>query len=98
MYHPLFENALLLALYLVKTLYLNRLNMPPQPTPKSGGLSLYANLLDPASESSTAPGTIAKAPVLFTQSSEGATDTDDTATDKQQKSAGSALPFLIYPR
>lgn len=69
--------------------------MPPQPTPKSGGLSLYANLLDPASESSTAPGTIAKAPVLFTQSSEGATDTDDTATDKQQKSAGSASPFCF---
>ncbi|KAE8556431.1 hypothetical protein EYB25_001132 [Talaromyces marneffei] len=63
--------------------------MPPQPTSKSGGLSLYANLLDPASESSTAPGTIAKAPVLFTQSSEAGTDTDDIVTDKQQKSAAS---------
>ncbi|EED23736.1 G-patch DNA repair protein (Drt111), putative [Talaromyces stipitatus ATCC 10500] len=62
--------------------------MSSQP-PKKGGLSLYANLLDPASESSAASGTISKAPVLFTQSSEPATDTDDTATDKQQKSAAS---------
>ncbi|KAJ5040973.1 uncharacterized protein L3040_005532 [Drepanopeziza brunnea f. sp. 'multigermtubi'] len=34
------------------------------PTPRAGGLSLYANLLD---ADSTAPGTISKAPVIFKQ-------------------------------
>ncbi|OKL58898.1 hypothetical protein UA08_05712 [Talaromyces atroroseus] len=63
---------------------------PQPPTTKSGALSLYANLLDPASESSAASGTISKAPVLFTQSSEAGADREDVpATDKQQISAAS---------
>lgn len=64
--------------------------MAPQPVAKSAGLSLYANLLDPASDGSAGPGTISKAPVLFTQGSGENIDADDTAADKQSKSAGSA--------
>ena len=45
-------------------------NNESNPTPKPAGLSLYANLLNPAAANSNA--TIAKAPVLFNQqSSEG---------------------------
>lgn len=70
---------------------------PPPPNGKSGGLSLYANLQDPASESSAASGTISKAPVVFAQSSDASADTEDAATaDKQQISAGSAIPSLTY--
>jgi hypothetical protein len=54
--------------------------------PKRGGLSLYANLLDPSSN--TSPGTISRAPVVFKQASEGDSQTDDSAAKKQQLSAG----------
>ncbi|KAH7407716.1 hypothetical protein BKA64DRAFT_775810 [Cadophora sp. MPI-SDFR-AT-0126] len=47
------------------------------PTPRSGGLSLYANLLDP--ESST-PGTISKGPVVF----KPADAADDNSAKKPQ--------------
>ncbi|RHZ73487.1 hypothetical protein CDV55_108717 [Aspergillus turcosus] len=49
---------------------------------KGGGLSLYANLLDPSSNNS--PGTISRAPVVFKQASEGDSQTDDSAAKKQQ--------------
>jgi splicing factor 45 len=64
----------------------------PAPTTKSGKLSLYANLLDPSSDSS--PGTISRAPVVFKQSSEGESHPDDAAAEKQQISAGSLIPFF----
>ncbi|KAH8697239.1 hypothetical protein BGW36DRAFT_164256 [Talaromyces proteolyticus] len=64
--------------------------MTSKSTPgKSGGLSLYANLLDPASEISAASRTISRAPVVFNQSSEGDSQPDDAATEKQQLSAAS---------
>lgn len=56
---------------------------------KSGGLSLYANLLDPSSQNSS---TISRAPVVFKQSSEGDPQPDDAAAEKQQISAGSQIP------
>ncbi|GFF50520.1 DNA-damage-repair/toleration protein DRT111, chloroplastic [Aspergillus udagawae] len=55
---------------------------------KGGGLSLYANLLDPSSNTST-PGTISRAPVVFKQASEDDSQTDDPAAKKQQLSAAS---------
>lgn len=74
--------------------------MAPEPaSTKSGGmLSLYANLLDPSSENSTAPGTISRGPVVFKQSSEGEPPLDDAAAEKQQINAGSALPssFMLH--
>jgi splicing factor 45 len=44
-------------------------------------LSLYANLLDPAVEST--PGTISRAPVVFKQASEGETPVDESVAKKQ---------------
>ena len=58
--------------------------MPPESTPKGGGLSLYANLLDP--DASTTPGTISRAPVVFKQNAEE--QTDESAAKSQQLSAG----------
>ena len=54
-----------------------------QQTPSKGGLSLYANLLNP---SATAPGSIVSAPVTYTQPSDVAQE-DDSAK-KQQAFAG----------
>ncbi|KAL4889046.1 hypothetical protein BDV59DRAFT_187444 [Aspergillus ambiguus] len=61
--------------------------MPSDSTPaKPGGmLSLYANLLDP--ESSPAPGTISRAPVVFKQASEADSQADDAAKKQQLSSA-----------
>jgi hypothetical protein len=53
----------------------NTMSGPPAP-PRSG-MSLYANLLDPASDSS-ASASISRAPVLFKQSD----DKDDAASKK----------------
>ncbi|OQE21021.1 hypothetical protein PENSTE_c012G04891 [Penicillium steckii] len=62
--------------------------MPPDSTPaKGGGMSLYANLLDPSAEST--PGTISRAPVVFKQSSEADAQPDDSAAKKQQLNAAS---------
>jgi len=47
-------------------------------TPAKGGLSLYANLLDPTNAST--PGSIAKAPVIFKHSS---VDTPEEASSKK---------------
>ena len=51
------------------------------------GLSLYANLLDPSSKSST-PGTISSAPVTYTRPTEGSPEQDDAAKKQQQSLAG----------
>ena len=51
------------------------------PTPRTGGLSLYANLLDPES---SAPGTISKAPVVF----KPADATDEGSAKKPQIDSG----------
>ncbi|OJJ44749.1 hypothetical protein ASPZODRAFT_144703 [Penicilliopsis zonata CBS 506.65] len=65
--------------------------MAPESTPsKAGGMSLYANLLDSSADSSSSPGTISRAPVVFKPSSEGDSQQDDSAAKKQQLSAASA--------
>ena len=60
-------------------------NGPPKP--QRAGLSLYANLLDPSSDGSGAPGTISKAPVLFSKAGGDQSQPDETS-QKQQLSAG----------
>ncbi|KEF56438.1 uncharacterized protein A1O9_08019 [Exophiala aquamarina CBS 119918] len=57
-------------------------NTPPAQPPPRGGLSLYANLLDP--KNATAPGTISSAPVSYNRSPE-----QDEAVKKQQALAAS---------
>lgn len=65
--------------------------MPDNAPSKGGGmLSLYANLLDP--ESSNAPGTISRAPVVFKQPAENESKSDESAANKQQLSAGRLIP------
>lgn len=59
-------------------------NTPPAQTPAKSGLSLYANLLDP---SSSAPGTISRAPVVFKAPSQDDAPSDEAAK-KQQINAG----------
>ncbi|KKZ61947.1 hypothetical protein EMCG_03565 [[Emmonsia] crescens] len=63
--------------------------MASQPPPKGGMMSLYANLLDPSSDNSPAPGTISRAPVVFKQAGENDAQQDDAASKKQQISAAS---------
>jgi splicing factor 45 len=55
-------------------------------------LSLYANLLDP--ESSTAPGTISRAPVVFKQA-DADSPADDSAAKKQQLSSGRSHALVL---
>lgn len=50
---------------------------------KGGGMSLYANLLDPSAEST--PGTISRAPVVFKQSTE---------TDAQPEESAAKAPKI----
>ncbi|KAK5054482.1 hypothetical protein LTR84_001373 [Exophiala bonariae] len=57
---------------------------PPAPPPPRGGLSLYANLLDP--KNATAPGTISSAPVSYNRTPE-----QDEAVKKQQALAGTSI-------
>ncbi|PYI17733.1 hypothetical protein BO99DRAFT_363742 [Aspergillus violaceofuscus CBS 115571] len=59
----------------------------PAPPKPGGGLSLYANLLDPSADNS--PGTISRAPVVFRQGAEAEAHPDDPAAKKQQLSAAS---------
>ncbi len=54
-------------------------------TPKTGGLSLYANLLDPDSAS---PGTISKGPVVFKPA--------EAAEDAAAKKPGIDSGMLFY--
>ncbi|OJD27349.1 hypothetical protein ACJ73_01264 [Blastomyces percursus] len=63
--------------------------MASQPPPKGGMMSLYANLLDPSSDSGSAPGTISRAPIVFKQAGENDEQQDDAASKKQQISAAS---------
>ena len=58
------------------------------PAKPKAGLSLYANLLDPSSASSSAPGTISRAPVVFKQPSDENDKSEEATTQKQQISAG----------
>lgn len=59
----------------------------PSSTPHRGGLSLYANLLDPDSATGSSAGaTISRGPVTFNQESQEA-----EASKKQQINAGRYL-------
>lgn len=64
--------------------------MPDPTPPKGGGLSLYANLLDP--DASSTPGSISRGPVVFKQPAEGEPQSDESAAKKQQLSAGRLIP------
>ena len=55
--------------------------------PVRSGLSLYANLLDPAGSDSV-PGTISGAPVVYKQSQANSVQQEAPVVDKQQISAG----------
>jgi splicing factor 45 len=61
----------------------------PNPPTRSGGLSLYANLLDPTNAST--PGSITKGPVVF--KTPAADATDEASAKKPQIDAGRFLPF-----
>lgn len=66
------------------------------PAKPGGTLSLYANLLDPSADNS--PGTIARAPVVFKQSStteNNDSQSDESAAKKQQLSAGRLIPSFV---
>ncbi|MCJ1429056.1 hypothetical protein MMC29_006969 [Sticta canariensis] len=56
--------------------------------PTKGGLSLYANLLDPPANGST-PGTISRAPVVFKQTAGDDSRQEGASASKQQLSAAS---------
>ena len=58
---------------------------PSASKPARSGLSLYANLLDPAGN---APGTISGAPVTYSNTKAEAASADDEAAKKQQAFAG----------
>ncbi|KMU87203.1 hypothetical protein CIHG_04647 [Coccidioides immitis H538.4] len=60
--------------------------MAAPPAAPKGGLSLYANLLDP-SDTPSASSTISRAPVVFKQATDGESQQDDAASKKQQISA-----------
>ncbi|PYI06661.1 G-patch DNA repair protein [Aspergillus sclerotiicarbonarius CBS 121057] len=63
------------------------MNSDSTPSKAGATLSLYANLLDPSADNS--PGTIARAPVVFKQSTEGDSQSDESAAKKQQLNAAS---------
>lgn len=56
--------------------------MPSSDPPKRGGLSLYANLLDPKSST---PGSVSSAPVVYKQ---GDAAKDDDAAAAKKVNAG----------
>lgn len=58
--------------------------MASDPTPPRRGMSLYANLLNPSTDT---PGTISRAPVVFKQP-ETEPQPDDAAAKKQQLNPG----------
>ena len=62
----------------------------PKGGPKSG-MSLYANLLG---DTTDAPGTISRAPVVFKQSSEAEPQVDDSTGKKQQLNPGNYLEII----
>ncbi|ODH50063.1 hypothetical protein GX48_03868 [Paracoccidioides brasiliensis] len=63
--------------------------MASHPPPEGGLMSLYANLLDPSSDSSFTPGTISRAPAVFKQAGETEAQQDDATSKKQQISSAS---------
>lgn len=64
-------------------------NSTPTGTPaRSGGLSLYANLLDTSGTSANTSASISRGPVVFNRASNDATQSDDAASKKQQIDAG----------
>ncbi|EEY14501.1 conserved hypothetical protein [Verticillium alfalfae VaMs.102] len=65
---------------------------PPPPPPARGGLSLYANLLDPASDPSA---TISSAPVRYNQDG-SAVDLGDDAAAKKPKDPCPSPPALSF--
>ena len=63
---------------------------------RPGGLSLYANLLDPAPTQDATPGTISRAPVVFKQPGGGDLQIDQATVEKQQQiSAGRYQPTSL---
>lgn len=56
--------------------------------PSGAGLSLYANLLNTSSTSTSTPSTISRAPVVFKQAVGEDLRQDDVSAQKQQISAG----------
>ena len=60
----------------------NNTSVPARP----GGLSLYANLLDPSNAST--PGSISKAPVIFKNPAPEPVEEESTTTKKPQIDAG----------
>lgn len=61
--------------------------MASEPGPrKGGGMSLYANLLNPSAEST--PGTISRAPVVFKQSPETDAQPEESAAKKPKIDPG----------
>jgi splicing factor 45 len=75
--------------------------MASEPTPPKGGMSLYANLLNPSTDT---PGIISRAPVVFKQSetehqSDDATAVAVAAAKKQQLNPGIYLtPYTLSSR
>lgn len=71
--------------------------MPPDSGPKSvrGGLSLYANLLDPSCKTEASSSTISRAPVVFQQPLSEDTRQDTATIEKQQLSAGRYQPASL---
>ncbi|SLM40925.1 RNA recognition motif domain [Lasallia pustulata] len=65
--------------------------MPPESTSKStrAGLSLYANLLDPSTSSTSGASTISRAPVVFKQPPGTESREEEAAAQKQQLSTAS---------
>lgn len=59
--------------------------MASDPTPPKGGISLYANLLNPSSDTS---GIISRAPVVFKRSETEPQPDDAAAAKKQQLNPG----------
>lgn len=60
----------------------------PNPS-RSGGLSLYANLLDPTpSSNTTSAASISRGPVVFKQGSTDTTQGDDASVKRQQINSG----------
>ena len=70
--------------------YLTMSSNPPS-KPAKAGLSLYASLLDP-SNTTSAPGTISRSPVVFSKPAGHDGLQDEAAAQKQQLSAGSYIP------
>ncbi|KAL8853237.1 MAG: hypothetical protein Q9221_001971 [Calogaya cf. arnoldii] len=67
----------------------------PGTGPSRPGLSLYANLLEPAGSGSAASGTISRAPVVFKQPVDGTKAHDSDASMLRQQA--SAAPLLFRP-